>query len=101
MPSTPIGLRSVVFDCPDPSALASFYADFLDAQLDVSDPEGCEVHAGDGACRLAFQRVTPYLPPAWPDGAPQQLHLDLTVSDLRAAGLRATELGAVLLTGPV
>jgi predicted enzyme related to lactoylglutathione lyase len=101
MTSTPISLRSVVFDCPDPSALASFYADLLDGQLDISDPEWCEVHAGDPAFKLAFQRATPYVPPEWPDGMPQQLHLDLTVSDLRAAGLRAVELGAVILTGPV
>lgn len=46
-------------------------------------------------------RATPYSPPEWPDGTPQQLHLDLTVADLRAAGLRAVELGAVVLTDPV
>ena len=101
MTSIPISLRAVVFDCPDPSALASFYADLLDGQTDLSDPEWCEVHVGDPACKLAFQRATPYSPPEWPDGAPQQLHLDLTVSDLRTAGLRAAELGAVVLTGPV
>jgi len=101
MTSIPISLRAVVFDCPDPSALASFYADLLHGQPDLSDPEWCEVHVGDPACKLAFQRATPYSPPDWPDGAPQQLHLDLTVSDLRTAGLRATELGAVVLTGPV
>jgi predicted enzyme related to lactoylglutathione lyase len=101
MTSTPISLRSVVFDCPDPSTLASFYADLLNGQLDISDPEWCEVHAGDPAFKLAFQRATRYSPPEWPDGTPQQLHLDLTVSDLRAAGLRAAELGAVVLTGPV
>ena len=101
MTSIPISLRAVVFDCPDPSALASFYADLLNGQPDFSDPEWCEVHVGDPACKLAFQRATPYSPPEWPDGAPQQLHLDLTVSDLRTAGLRATELGAVVLSGPV
>ena len=101
MTSTPICVRAVVFDCPDPSALASFYADLLDGELDSSDPDWCEVLAGDPACKLAFQRATPYSPPEWPDGAPQQLHLDLTVSDIRAAGLRAVELGAVVLSDPV
>ena len=33
-------------------------------------------------------------PPSWPDGAPQQLHLDLTVEDMAAAHARAVELGA-------
>jgi predicted enzyme related to lactoylglutathione lyase len=101
MTSTPISLRAVVFDCPDPSALAAFYADLLNGRLDISDPEWCEVHAGDPTFKLAFQRATPYSSPEWPDGTPQQIHLDLTVSDLPAAGLRAAELGAVVLTGPV
>ena len=59
------------------------------------------MHAGEPACKLAFQRATPYSPPEWPDGTPQQLHLDLTVSDLHAAGLRAVELGDSCTTGPV
>jgi predicted enzyme related to lactoylglutathione lyase len=101
MTSTPISLRAVVFDCPDPSGLASFYADLLNGSLNASDPEWCEVHVGDPALKLAFQRATPYSPPEWPDGTPQQLHLDLTVSDLRAAGLRAAELGALVLAGPL
>src|ERR1700722_1380392 len=101
MTSTPISLRAVVFDCPDPSGLASFYADLLNGSLNTSDPEWCEVHVGDPALKLAFQHATPYSPPEWPDGSPQQLHLDLTVSDLHAAGLRAVELGAVVLADPV
>jgi predicted enzyme related to lactoylglutathione lyase len=101
MTSTPISLRAVVFDCPDPSGLASFYADLLNGSLNASDPEWCEVHVGDPALKLAFQRAMPYAPPEWPDGTPQQLHLDLTVSDLRAAGLRAAELGALVLAGPL
>jgi predicted enzyme related to lactoylglutathione lyase len=101
MPSAPVSLRSVVFDCPDPPALATFYADLLNGQLDISDPEWCEVQVGDPSFKLAFQLATPYSPPEWPGGTPQQLHLDLTVSDLGAACLRAGELGAVVLSGPV
>jgi predicted enzyme related to lactoylglutathione lyase len=96
-----ITLRSVVFDCPDPPALAAFYADLLDGQSDLTDPEWCEVHLGDPSLKLAFQLATPYSPPEWPGGSPQQLHLDLAVSDLRVACLRAAELGAVALTGLV
>jgi predicted enzyme related to lactoylglutathione lyase len=101
MTSTPITLRSVVLDCPHPSDLASFYADLLDGAVDSSDPDWCEVYVGDGVFKLAFQHAEPYCPPEWPDGTPQQLHLDLTVSDLAAAGRRAVELGAVVLAGPV
>ena len=59
------------------------------------------MHVDGPALKLAFQRATNYSPPDWPDGSPQQLHLDLTVSDLHAAGLRAVELGAVVLADPV
>lgn len=101
MPSATIRLRSIVFDCPAPPALAAFYADLLNGQLDTDDPDWCEVHAGDPPFKLAFQLATPYVPPEWPDGTPQQLHLDLTVSDLGAACLRAAELGAIALSGQV
>ena len=96
-----VHLRSVIFDCPDPRALASFYAELLSSRLDTSDPEWCEVYIDEPRLKLAFQRVDPYQAPEWPRGSPQQLHLDLTVSDLQAASLRALSLGAALLTGPV
>jgi predicted enzyme related to lactoylglutathione lyase len=51
--------------------------------------------------KLAFQRAEPYVAPQWPQGTPQQLHLDLTVSDLDAACIRAASLGAVALGDPV
>jgi predicted enzyme related to lactoylglutathione lyase len=96
-----IGLRSVVFDCPDPPALASFYADLIAGQVVTIDPDWCEVHFAGSPFKLAFQHVTSYVPPAWPDGVPQQLHLDLTVSDLDAACRRAASLGAVVLSDRV
>jgi predicted enzyme related to lactoylglutathione lyase len=101
MSSAAISLRAIVLDCPDPPSLATFYADLLNGQLDVSDPGWCEVRAGDLSVKLAFQLAVPYDPPVWPDGTPQQVHLDLTVSDLHSASLRAVELGATVLTGPV
>ena len=101
MPSTSISLRAVVLDCPEPSALAGFYAGLLGGEVDDGDPEWCEVRVRDLPFKLAFQRATPYAPPAWPDGEPQQMHLDLTVLDLDEAGRRATELGAVVLADRV
>jgi predicted enzyme related to lactoylglutathione lyase len=94
-------LRSIVFDRPDPTALASFYAALLDAEADTSDPSWCEVHTADTAIKLAFQKVESYVPPVWPDGVPQQLHLDLSVTDVQAASLRAVSLGATVLSGPM
>lgn len=94
-------LRSVVLDCPDPQALAAFYARLLGGHADTSDPDWCEVHVEEPLLKLAFQRADPYQAPQWPDGVPQQLHLDLTVSDLEQASRQAVSLGAAVLTGPV
>jgi predicted enzyme related to lactoylglutathione lyase len=101
MRSTSLSLRAVVLDCPEPSTLASFYARLLGGELEDSDPEWCEVRVRDLPFTLAFQRATSYISPAWPDGEPQQSHLDMTVVDLEEAGRRATELGAVVLSNRV
>ncbi len=87
----------MVIDCPDPRALASFYAQLLDGRLQATDPQWCEVRFDGLNFKLAFQQVGSYRPPEWPDGSPQQSHLDFTVSDLRAASLRAVALGASVL----
>jgi len=96
-----VTLRSVVFDCPDPPALASFYSRLLDGQSDTSDPEWCVVRLGESMPRLAFQLVREYEPPVWPNGAAQQLHLDLTVADVHTASRRAVGLGARVLSDPI
>jgi predicted enzyme related to lactoylglutathione lyase len=94
-------LRSVVLDCADPAALAHFYGRLLDASVDVGDPEWCEVHLEGTGFQLAFQRAPGHQAPEWPDGRPQQVHLDFTVSDLEEASARAVGLGARVLGPPV
>ena len=50
--------------------------------------------AGDG-WRVSFQRSPDHVPPRWPDPAyPQQLHLDIRVSDADRAEQELTTLGA-------
>jgi predicted enzyme related to lactoylglutathione lyase len=99
-PTKTVHLRSVVFDCADPIALANFYGALLGADIDLSDPDWCEVQFSN-APKLAFQRVANFTAPVWPDGQPQQIHLDLTVTDLKSASLKAIDLGARLLGEPV
>ena len=94
-------IRAVVLDCADPVALAHFYGQLFDAPVDVGDPDWCEVHLEGPALKLAFQRVAGHRAPDWPDGRPQQVHLDVTVSDLTAASERAVRLGARVLGPPV
>ncbi len=100
-PTPMMRLRSVVFDCADPDALSSFYASLLGGRRHHDDPDWCEVHLCDPAMKLAFQRVDGYRAPRWPDGTPQQLHLDITVADLATASARAVSLGATVLGDPV
>jgi predicted enzyme related to lactoylglutathione lyase len=96
-----IQLRSIVFDCPDPTLLAAFYGELLGGSVDSTDPSWCEVHVAGVPLKLVFQQVAEFVPPDWPDGQPQQIHLDLTVSDLESASALAVELGARVLADPV
>jgi predicted enzyme related to lactoylglutathione lyase len=94
-------IRSVVLDCPDARALASFYAALLGGKLEDVEPGWCEVRTGASGVTLAFQQVEGYQRPEWPSGSPQQVHLDLDVDDLEAACRRAASLGAVTLSPEV
>ena len=91
----------MVLDCPDPRALATFYADLLGGRVVAGDAAWCEVHVDGVGLKLAFQGVDDYRRPEWPDGLPQQVHLDLTVTDVEAASRFAVGLGAEVLGAPV
>ena len=84
---------SIVLDCPDPAALATFYGAMLDWKVEAS-ADWADVRADYGQC-LSFQKVQGYTPPQWPgQDVPQQMHLDVVVEDLDAAGAAVVELGA-------
>ncbi|MEU6773415.1 VOC family protein [Streptomyces sp. NPDC046759] len=86
-------LGVVVLDCPDPRALAGFYAQVLGGTVqDEGDWVDLKVPGGPA---LAFQRAPGFVPPQWPaPDASQQFHLDLVVEDLDAAEKGVLELGA-------
>ncbi|MBY8884674.1 VOC family protein [Streptomyces sp. PTM05] len=86
-------LGSVVLDCPDPLALAGFYAAVLGGTVKAEE-DWVDVLV-PGATTLAFQAAPGWVAPAWPSAeASQQFHLDLTVDDLDAAERRVLDLGA-------
>jgi catechol 2,3-dioxygenase-like lactoylglutathione lyase family enzyme len=90
---------TVVLDCPDPRALAEFYAGLLGQEIADNGDDSWQSLRGDGSgVTLAFQRATNYVAPGWPGGPPQQLHLDLTVDDFVAAHQGALALGATALS---
>ena len=84
---------SIVIDCPDPRALATFYGAMLDWKVDIS-ADWAEVRADYDQC-ISFQQVEAYTPPGWPDQeVPQQMHLDVVVDDLDVGEAAVLELGA-------
>jgi catechol 2,3-dioxygenase-like lactoylglutathione lyase family enzyme len=85
----------VVFDTGDLAAESAFWAGFLDGTVETE--EDWHTLYVDGVQTLDFQYVEDHVRPDWPDGQPQQLHLDLYVDDIRAAEEKALSLGATLL----
>ncbi|MER6128988.1 VOC family protein [Streptomyces sp. NPDC001795] len=86
-------LGVVVLDCPDPRALAGFYAEVLGGTVE-GDGEWVDLKVPGGQS-LAFQTAPGHVPPKWP--APddsQQFHLDLVVQDLDTAEKDVLALGA-------
>jgi catechol 2,3-dioxygenase-like lactoylglutathione lyase family enzyme len=91
-------LHHVILDCPDPAALAAFYSQLLGLPVTYQDDDFAVVAADDTTSGLGFQRAPDHVPPRWPDPAyPQQIHLDVMVDDVTAAGPRAEALGATPL----
>lgn len=90
-------IRSVVvFDAADLHAESSFWAGMLDGSVFDDEAFHCVIDAA-GEWRIGVQLVPHHVPPDWPDGAPQQVHLDLHVKDARRAHEQAIGLGARLL----
>ncbi len=95
--------RVVVFDASDIEAESSFWAGLL----------GGEVHRDgdwhsivvDGEWVMGVQLAPGHVRPHWPttneQQQQQQVHLDLHVDDLEAAGRRAVELGGRQVQAPM
>jgi catechol 2,3-dioxygenase-like lactoylglutathione lyase family enzyme len=95
----PAALTGVMLDCPDAQALSHFYAELLGKPV-TYEADGAAMIGAAGAQPVMFQQVEEYAAPRWPDPAyPQQVHLDVTVSDADAAERAALGLGATRLDG--
>ena len=93
-------LEKTVIDCPDPRALAQFYCQVLGMKVNEDIDGWVVIGAEPGLRRLAFQRAEQWVPPRWPDPAyPQQLHLDIRVSDADQSEQALLALGAVRIHG--
>jgi uncharacterized glyoxalase superfamily protein PhnB len=85
----------VVFDSADLTSESSFWAGVLDGTVDAEDD--WHMVLVDGSPRVGVQLAPDHVPPEWPDGVPQQIHLDLWVEDVAAAHQTVMDLGATLL----
>ncbi len=84
-----------VFDAADLEAESSFWSRLLGGTVH-RDADWHSIIV-DGEWRFGVQLAPNHVPPEWPDGTPQQIHLDLWVDDLQAAHDEAISLGARLL----
>jgi predicted enzyme related to lactoylglutathione lyase len=73
----------VALDCPDPQLLAEFYQRIVGGEIEPQTASGDWIKlALPSGVDLGFQQDPDHEPPQWPDGLPQQLHLDFDVEDL-------------------
>jgi catechol 2,3-dioxygenase-like lactoylglutathione lyase family enzyme len=89
-------LEKPVINCPDPQALAAFYAEVLGLRLNEVSDDWVVIGREPGARELAFQRDPTWTPPPWPPDPeqPLQIHLDIRVDDIEAAEPAVLALGA-------
>jgi catechol 2,3-dioxygenase-like lactoylglutathione lyase family enzyme len=95
-------LHHVILDCDNPGVVADFYAQVLGQAVTYRSDDFCVVSRNDHTSGLAFQLAPQHLAPTWPSpDVPQQIHLDVMVDDLAAAGEAVLALGARHLQGSV
>lgn len=85
----------VVLDAADLDVESSFWAALLGGTVEAE--EDWHSIVVDGESRLGIQLAPNHVPPEWPAGTPQQIHLDLYVEDLAIAHEEAVAAGARLL----
>ena len=85
----------VAFDCPDPDALAEFYAKITGWEVTHPYEADWVQLKGDGGPTLAFQLAPNHQAPTWPgDEHPQQAHVDFDVDDLDDGESQVLAIGA-------
>jgi hypothetical protein len=88
--------RVVVFDASDLTSESAFWAGMLDGRV-LADDDFHNVFDADDRWVIGVQLATNHVRPEWPDGNPQQVHLDLHVEDPVATHINTIALGARLL----
>jgi len=90
-----INLQVVVFDAADLNAESTFWARLLGGTVDAEDD--WHMVLVNGEPKVGSSSRPNHVPPEWPEGAPQQIHLDLWVDDFEEAHTEVMSAGARLL----
>lgn len=88
----------VVFDAADLATESAFWAGMFGGRVFEDDMWHSVFDAG-GRWVIGVQLAPDHVPPDWPDGSPQQVHLDLHVDDPASSHAEAIARGARLLQG--
>ncbi|GAA4981957.1 VOC family protein [Actinopolymorpha pittospori] len=77
-----LGNRMIVFDAADVEAESAFWAGLLGGKIEGGD-RWRNIWI-DADWQLGVQHAPDHVPPEWPGGAPQQIHLDFYVENIQA-----------------
>jgi predicted enzyme related to lactoylglutathione lyase len=94
-----VNLQVVVFDAADLNAESTFWARLLGGTVDAEDDWHMVLVKGEP--QVGVQLAPHHVPPEWPEGTPQQIHLDLWVDDFEEAHTEVMSAGAKLLQAAV
>jgi predicted enzyme related to lactoylglutathione lyase len=90
-----VNQRVLVFDSADLASESRFWGEILNGTVKVY--ERFHMVFVDEKPVLGIQLAPNHVPPDWPDGTQQQVHLDLWVDDVEVAHNEVVSLGAKLL----
>lgn len=82
----------VVFDAADMETESTFWARLTGGTV-TKDDDWHSIRVNDRPF-LAVQLAPDHVPPDWPHGTPQQIHLDLHIDDIEVAEDEVLRLGA-------
>ena len=85
-----------VLDAANIEEVSAFWAALLGGRVQADDD--WHTVLVDDVPRIDVQLAPDHVRPQWPGGQPQQVHFDLTVTDIAAAHEHAVSIGAVPLT---
>jgi hypothetical protein len=91
-------LAAVVLDAADIAKESHFWQRLLGGVF--KEGERHHILTVGGAPVIAVQLAPNHTAPQWPDGQPQQIHLDLAVDDIVTAHQQVIDAGALLLEQP-